>query len=735
VDDLLSDLNPQQAAAVTHRGGPILVVAGAGSGKTRVLTRRIAHLLATNQALPSEILAITFTNKAAAEMKERVSAAVGPVGQRMWVSTFHSACVRILRRQAHHLGYPSSFSIYDTDDSRRLITNIGKDLDLDPRKYRPRGLAHQISALKNELIDHEAFATTVQTESQQVLADVYRLYTERLQRAGAMDFDDLIGNAVAVLTLFDEVAAYYHRLFAHILIDEYQDTNRAQYELVRRMVGDGSEGLDPAELCVVGDSDQSIYAFRGADVRNIEEFEKDFPGAEVVLLEQNYRSTQTILSAANALISHNTGRRDKRLWTDAGDGEQIVGYVADDARDEAAFVVNEIRQLTSQGTDAGQIAVFYRTHAQSRPLEEVLLRSGLRYRIVGNVRFYERREVRDALAYLRAVSNPEDDVAVTRILNVPKRGLGDRTVEQVSALAAREQITFEAALRRAGEAGIGARAETRIGGFLELLDELRMLLDSGANPEEMVEAVLEQSGLVAELQASNDPQDESRLENLAQLTTVAGEFINDNADGTLADFLERVALVAEADDVPAPEGGLVTLMTLHTAKGLEFDAVFLTGLEEAIFPHSRSLDDPTELQEERRLAYVGVTRARKQLYISRAAMRMQFGTTSMNAPSRFLEELPDSLVHWRRTGRDLSRRVSDGGRGAAPALSQAAGSARRTSGPIVALTAGDNVLHPKFGLGTVVSTAGEADKSEAHIDFGSEGVKRLLLRYAPVEKL
>ncbi|MCU0279685.1 MAG: DNA helicase PcrA [Candidatus Nanopelagicales bacterium] len=733
MDDLLSDLNPQQAAAVTHRGKPILVVAGAGSGKTRVLTRRIAHLLAEGQAVPSEILAITFTNKAAAEMKDRVTAHVGPVGQRMWVSTFHSACVRILRRQAHHLGFPSSFSIYDTDDSRRLITNIGKDLDLDPRKYRPRGLQHQISGLKNELIDHESFVP--ETEAQEVLAEVFRLYTERLHRAGAMDFDDLIGNTVAVLTLFDEVAAYYHRLFAHILIDEYQDTNRAQYELVRRLVGQESGGLDPAELCVVGDSDQSIYAFRGADVRNIEEFEKDFPGAEVVLLEQNYRSTQTILSAANALIAHNAGRRDKRLWTDAGDGAKIVGYVGDDDRDEAAFVVNEIKRLTADGLDPGEIAIFYRTHAQSRPLEEVLLRSGLRYRIVGNVRFYERKEVRDALAYLRVISNPEDDVALTRILNVPKRGLGDRTVEQISQLAAREQITFEAALRRREEAGIGTRSDTRIGGFLALLDELRMVLDSGADPEEMVEAVLEQSGLVAELQASNDPQDESRLENLAELASVAREFVNDNADGQLADFLERVALVAEADDVPAHEGGLVTLMTLHTAKGLEFDAVFLTGLEESVFPHARSLDDPKEMEEERRLAYVGVTRARKQLHVSRASMRMQFGTPQANPPSRFLEELPADLVDWRRTGRDLSRRPSAGGRGAAPALAQAAGSARRTSGPILSLTAGDNVLHPKFGLGTVVSTAGSADKAEAHIDFGSEGVKRLLLRYAPVEKV
>ncbi len=735
MDDLLTDLNPQQAEAVTHRGSPILVVAGAGSGKTRVLTRRIAHLLGTGQAVPSEILAITFTNKAAAEMKERVTALVGPVGQRMWVSTFHSACVRILRRQGHHLGYPSSFSIYDTDDSRRLLTAIGKDLDLDPRKYRARGLQHQISGLKNELIDHEAFSAGVETESQQVLADVYRMYTDRLQRAGAMDFDDLIGNSVAVLTLFDEVAAYYHRLFGHVLIDEYQDTNKAQYELVRRLVGDGAEGLDPAELCVVGDSDQSIYAFRGADVRNIEEFEKDFPGAQVVLLEQNYRSTQTILSAANALIAHNTGRREKRLWTDAGDGALITGYVADDDRDEAAFVVNEIRSLTSDGLDAGEIAVFYRTHAQSRPLEEVLLRSGLRYRIVGNVRFYERKEVRDALAYLRVVSNPEDDVALQRILNVPKRGLGDRTVEQVAAFAAREQISFEAALRRAPETGIGPRAETRIGGFLALLDELRVLLDSGADPEEMVEAVLDQSGLVAELQASNDPQDESRLENLAELASVAREFLNDNADGTLADFLERVALVAEADDLPEHDGGLVTLMTLHTAKGLEFDAVFLTGLEEAVFPHARSLDDPVELQEERRLAYVGVTRARKRLYLSRAAMRLQFGTPQSNPPSRFLEELPASLIDWKRTGRDLSRRPSAGGRGGAPALAQAAGTMRKAAGPIVSLSAGDNVLHPKFGLGTVVSTAGADEKAEAHIDFGSEGVKRLLLRYAPVEKL
>ena len=733
MNDLLVDLNPQQAEAVAHRGSPVLVVAGAGSGKTRVLTRRIGHLLSTGEALPSEILAITFTNKAANEMKERVTDAVGPVGQRMWVSTFHSACVRLLRRQAHHLGYPSSFAIYDTDDQRRLLTQISKELDLDPRRYRPRGLAHRISGLKNELIDHEAFSP--ETEADEVFAEVYRNYAERMQRAGAMDFDDLIGNTVAVLSLFDEVAAYYHRLFSHVLIDEYQDTNRAQYELVRQLVGDGSDGLDVAELCVVGDSDQSIYAFRGADVRNIEEFEKDFPGAHVVLLEQNYRSTQTILSAANALIANNSGRRDKRLWTDAGEGDLIVGYVADDDRDEAAFVVNEINRLIQDGTDPGEIAVFYRTHAQSRPLEEVLLRSGLRYRIVGNVRFYERREVRDALAYLRAVLNPEDDLAFTRILNVPKRGLGDRTVEQVSALAARERIPFEAALRRASEAGVGPQAQVRIGGFLSLIDELRLVLDSGADVAELTEAVLERSGLVAQLQASEDPQDESRLENLAELVSVAREFTNDNADGTLADFLERVALVAEADDVPEHAGGLVTLMTLHTAKGLEFDAVFLTGLEEGVFPHARSLDDPVELQEERRLAYVGVTRARKSLYISRAASRMQFGTPQMNPPSRFLDELPASLVDWRRTGRDLTRRPSAGGRGSAPALAQAAGTRRRAEGPVVQLAAGDNVLHPKFGLGTVVSTAGADDKAEAHIDFGSEGVKRLLLRYAPVEKV
>ncbi len=731
--DLLSDLNPPQAAAVTHRGRPILVVAGAGSGKTRVLTRRIAHLLQTQQAVPSEILAITFTNKAANEMKERVTELVGPVGQRMWVSTFHSACVRILRRQAHHLGYPSSFSIYDTDDARRLLTQISKDLDLDPRRYKPRGLAHQISNLKNELIDHESFVA--EGENEEVLADVYRLYSERMQRAGAMDFDDLIGNSVAVLTLFDEVAAYYHRLFAHILIDEYQDTNHAQYQLVRRLVGDGALGLDPAELCVVGDSDQSIYAFRGADVRNIEEFEKDFPGAEVVLLEQNYRSTQTILSAANALISHNVGRRDKRLWTDSGDGDLIVGYVGDDDRDEAAFVVNEIQKLTADGLDPGEIAVFYRTHAQSRPLEEVLLRSGLRYKIVGNVRFYERKEVRDALAYLRIVNNPEDDLALQRILNVPKRGLGDRTVEQVTGFANANRISFEDALRRVSETGVGPRAELRIGGFLGLLDELRMLLDSGADVEDMVEAVLEQSGLVAELQASTDPQDEARLENLGELTSVAREFMNDNADGTLSDFLERVALVAEADEVPQHEGGPVTLMTLHTAKGLEFDAVFLTGLEEGIFPHARSLEDRKEMEEERRLAYVGVTRARKKLHISRAASRFQFGTPQMNPPSRFLDELPQALIDWRRTGRDLSRRPSAGGRGASPALAEVAGKARRTAGPVLQLASGDKVLHPKFGLGKVVSTAGADDKAEAHIDFGSEGVKRLLLRYAPVEKL
>ena len=744
--DLVADLNPSQREAVEHRGGPLLIVAGAGSGKTRVLTRRIAHLLATGDATPGEILAITFTNKAAGEMKERVAELVGPRSRAMWVSTFHSACVRILRSEAGRLGIRSTFTIYDSADSLRLMTMVLRDLDLDPRKFPPRSYLAQVSNLKNELIDDETFASRAANPAEQQLAEAYREYQRRLRQANAFDFDDLISSTVAVLQLFPDVAEHYRRRFRHVLVDEYQDTNHAQYVLVKELVGSGTPDLPPGQLCVVGDADQSIYAFRGATIRNIEEFERDYPHASTIMLEQNYRSTQTILTAANAVISRNSSRREKRLWTDAGDGHPIVAYVADDEHDEASFVANEIDRLSDEhGVPASDVAVFYRTNAQSRSLEEIFIRVGLPYRVVGGTRFYERKEVRDALAYLRAIANPDDDVSLRRILNTPKRGIGERAEAMVEAFAQRERTTFWSALTRAADApGIATRSLTSIESFVRLFEDLRTLVESGSDPATVLQAVLEQSGYVAELQASTDPQDETRLENLAELESVAQEFTEANPEGSLAEFLEQVALVADSDEIPDADGsgGVVTLMTLHTAKGLEFPVVFLTGMEDGVFPHMRSLGDARELEEERRLAYVGITRARERLYLSRAITRSAWGSPAFNPPSRFLEEIPDSVLEWRREepiggGSGLGAGHS-GGYGSSPASSSAAlrlGDRVIGSGPVTSLSVGDRVTHQKFGLGTVVTTSGVGDKAEATIDFGSAGVKRLLLRYAPVEKL
>jgi DNA helicase-2/ATP-dependent DNA helicase PcrA len=745
---LVADLNPEQRVAVEHRGSPLLIVAGAGSGKTRVLTRRIAHLLATGDARPGEILAITFTNKAAGEMRERVVELVGPRARAMWVSTFHSACVRILRKEAPRLGMSSSFSIYDSTDSQRLMTLVCRDLDLDPKRYPPRAFSAQVSNLKNELIDHETFAQRASNHQKKTLAEAYDGYQRRLRRANAFDFDDLIASTVSVLQLFPDVAEHYHRRFRHVLVDEYQDTNHAQYVLVNELVGDGSDGVAPAQLCVVGDADQSIYAFRGATIRNIEEFERDYPAATTVLLEQNYRSTQTILSAANAVITRNTARRPKRLWTDAGDGPQVIGYVADNEHDEAAFVAGEIDRLSDEdGVPARDVAVFYRTNAQSRSLEEVFIRVGMPYKVVGGVRFYERKEIRDAVAYLRALNNPDDDISLRRILNTPRRGIGDRAEACVEVLAQRERISFGAALARAEEApAIATRSLSQIQAFVTLMGDLRTLVEAGSGPATVLQAVLEQTGYLAELVASSDPQDETRVENLAELESVAREFETDQPEGTLGDFLERVSLVADSDDIPDAEehGGVVTLMTLHTAKGLEFPVVFLTGMEDGVFPHMRSLGDARELEEERRLAYVGITRARERLYLSRAIVRSAWGAPSYNPPSRFLDEVPSELVHWNREdpvtssvgGNYGSSRA--GGFGAAPSLVAAAtrpGARSPGNREVVSLSAGDRVTHDKFGLGTVVSTSGFGEKAEATIDFGAEGPKRLLLRYAPVEKL
>ena len=738
---LVRDLNPSQQAAVEHRGGPLLIVAGAGSGKTRVLTRRIAHLLATADATPGEILAITFTNKAAAEMKDRVAELIGPTSRAMLVSTFHSACVRILRKEAGRLGISTTFSIYDQADSLRLMQMVIRDLDLDPKRYPPRSFLGQVSAAKNELIDHETYASQAANHMEQTVAEAYAEYQRRLIRADAFDFDDLIAATVSLFRLFPDLAEHYRRRFRHILVDEYQDTNHAQYALIRELVGTEDPNLAPGNLCVVGDADQSIYAFRGATIRNIEEFERDFPNATTILLEQNYRSTQNILSAANAVISHNSARREKRLWTDEGSGEPIVGYVADDEHDEASFISQEIDRLVDEhGYRPTDVAVFYRTNAQSRSVEEVFIRMGMPYKVVGGVRFYERREVRDALAYLRAIANPGDEVSLRRILNVPKRGIGDRAESAVEAFAERERITFDQALQRAGEiAGLATRSLNSIREFARMMEDLRTLAESGADAPTVLQAALEQSGYVAELQASHDPQDETRVENLAELESVAQEFATANEGSTLVEFLEQVSLVADSDEIPDHDdaSGVVTLMTLHTAKGLEFPVVFLTGMEDGIFPHVRSMGDPAELAEERRLAYVGLTRARQRLYVSRSVSRSAWGTPAYNPPSRFLAEIPEELVDWRRE-EPISRPIGAGGFGSAPASSSAAvklGDRVVGKGPVVALEPGDRVTHSKFGLGTVVSTSGSGDKADATIDFGSAGTKRLLLRYAPVEKL
>jgi DNA helicase-2/ATP-dependent DNA helicase PcrA len=741
VSRLVEDLNPSQRAAVEHRGGPLLIVAGAGSGKTRVLTRRVAHLLATGDAQPGQILAITFTNKAAGEMKERVSELVGSRARAMWVSTFHSACVRILRSESARLDVSSTFTIYDQADSLRLMSMVIRDLSLDPKKFTPRSFLGQVSNLKNELIDHETYSSRTANHMEELLSEAYGEYQRRLRRANAFDFDDLISSTVAVLQLFPDVAEHYRRRFRHVMVDEYQDTNHAQYVLIKELVGVATPDLPAGQLCVVGDADQSIYAFRGATIRNIEEFERDYPNATTIMLEQNYRSTQTILTAANAVIARNASRREKKLWTDAGPGKPIVAYVADDEHDEASFIANEIDRLgDDEGFRPSDVAVFYRTNAQSRSVEEIFIRVGLPYRVVGGTRFYERREVRDAIAYLRALANPADEVSLRRVMNTPKRGIGDRAEAMVEAFGQRERIGFAAALERAAEApGIATRSLTSIQGFVALMADLRTIVESGADPATVLQAVLEQSGYLAELQASTDPQDETRIENLAELESVAQEFATENPEGSLTDFLERVSLVADSDEIPDGDdtGGVVTLMTLHTAKGLEFPVVFLTGMEDGVFPHMRSLGDSRELEEERRLAYVGITRARQRLYVTRSMLRSAWGTPAFNPPSRFLEEIPDEVVEWRRE-EPVGRSPLSGGFGSSPSSSSAAlrlGDRVVGTAPVMSLNAGERVTHQKFGLGTVVSTSGSGDKTEATIDFGSAGVKRLLLRYAPVEKL
>ncbi|MGK2310554.1 DNA helicase PcrA [Cutibacterium sp. V970] len=791
VHELLDHLNPPQREAVLHTGSPVLVVAGAGSGKTRVLTRRIAHLVTQRGVHPGSILAITFTNKAAAEMKGRVVDLVGNRARSMWVSTFHSSAVRILRSDADKLGLSRNFSIYDDTDAKRLISLVARDSNVDPKTFKPRAIMNWISHRKNELMGPSEAAQKAQTGNDELHVSLYAEYQRRLHGANALDFDDLIMKTVVLLRQFPEVREQYRRRFRHVLVDEYQDTNTAQYQMIRALCADessrveegvalpGQRHVDPPELMVVGDSDQSIYAFRGATIRNILDFEKDFPGARTILLEQNYRSTQNILSAANSLIQKNTERPAKNLWTDQGEGAPITGYVADTEHDEASWIVGRIDELVDQGrTTYGEVAVFYRTNAQSRALEEVFIRTGLPYRVVGGVRFYERREVRDAVSYLRAIANKADDVSVRRILNVPKRGIGARAEAALELFATARRISFSEAIERVDEIdGLATRSANQIRAFGELMAQHRAMMERGGRADEITASILKESGYITELENSKDPQDETRLENLVELVSVAEEFVarahtadvpDDETvvgevddlvlagDDSLPAFLEQIALVADADQIPTEGDGVVTLMTLHTAKGLEFDTVFLTGFEDGLFPHEQSLADPAQLQEERRLAYVGITRARKQLFISRAVVRTMWGSPRYNPVSRFVEEIPDRLVDWERvvdslgwqaqaqeTTRTSRNRVLSSQRPGRSgphgdeghAIGSGNGSVRGLGTPELSLQPGDKVLHTTWGLGTVTATSGHGAGAKADVDFGSVGVKRLALRFAPIEKL
>ncbi|MCL2489683.1 MAG: UvrD-helicase domain-containing protein [Propionibacteriaceae bacterium] len=879
VETLLGDLNPPQREAVIHAGSPLLVVAGAGSGKTRVLTRRIAYLIAARGVHPGEILAITFTNKAAAEMRGRVEELVGRRARLIWVSTFHSACLRMLRSDADKLGLARSFTIYDDTDQRRLVAAVTKRMGLDPKKFAPRGILTWISKCKDDLLDAAAANRLVTNHAAQgdrqpleeVYADVYVQYERALRDANALDFDDLLVQAVRLLTDHADVREHYRRRFRHVLVDEYQDTNHAQYALIQALCSPDSTDLTPPELMVVGDSDQSIYAFRGANIGNILGFEDDFPGARTIVLGQNYRSTQTILNAANAVIAHNLGRPKKTLWSEAGDGAKITGWVGDTEYDEARFVTEEIAAGATRGQRYSDVAVFYRTNAQSRVVEEAFVRAGLPYRVLGGVRFYERKEVRDALAYLRALVNEDDDISTQRILNEPKRGIGDTTINAIADLARRQQISFGRALRRADEAGVTARAVKAIDSFVEMMDAQRTLIAEGLPADEVVLSVLDASGLADQFRTSKDPQDQSRVENLEELAHVAAEFVArahtidleeeapepppddrrseaqrrsggmaggsrfglataqtpadptthpDRAsstasgrpgpagarlfglerppsedlpttpgahvladelaegmpepDDSLAGFLERIALASDTDALPDQGDGVVTLMTLHSAKGLEFDTVFLTGMEDGVFPHTLAMSDPSELSEERRLAYVGITRAKQHLYVTRAAVRTLFGQPEYNPASRFLDEIPPGLIAWRRVGAELtswpsrhssadqanwrrlgrrSGRVGSGdgelswvsqwdeptgtvlgeGRGQKPERPTGLPKARPLNKEIFA--PGDRVIHDILGLGTVLAVRGEGTSAQADVDFGSSGTKRLAVPFAPMTKL
>jgi DNA helicase II / ATP-dependent DNA helicase PcrA len=740
-------LNPDQEEAVYHPGGPLLVVAGAGSGKTRVLTQRIAWLI--SQGIhPMEILAITFTNKAAEEMRHRVADLVGPVARNMWVTTFHKSCVRMLRQHAELIDYPKQFTIYDSQDSKRLIGYVIRDMGLDPKKFPAGASQSRISLWKNELVFPAKAFDTAEHVAARRHAEIYREYQARLVRAGAMDFDDLLVNVVRLFELHPAVLQQFQQRFKHILIDEYQDTNQAQNRIVLLL------GQQHKNVCVVGDSDQSIYKFRGADMRNIDQFENAFGETTVVVLAQNYRSTQTILTAANAVISQNIGRRPKDLWTSAGDGERIVRYFAEDEYDESSWVASTAQDLQKKEKRAwGDIAVMYRTNAQSRAIEESMMRAGMPYKVVGGTKFYERREVKDAIAYLKAGANPLDEISIKRVLNVPKRGIGDTSIGKIDAFAAVHSISFVEAMRRASEAGVSGAAIKGIASFVTLIDEMNVALADG--PSALLEVAMNNSGYITELEQEDSVEAAGRLENIAELIGSAAEFTQ------VEEFLEQVALVADTDDLDAENH--IVLMTLHSAKGLEYPVVFLVGCEEGIFPHSRALLDPDELEEERRLAYVGLTRARERLFVSHAWQRMLYGQSQYNPPSRFLAEVPAELFdrqgnvdsgadHGRTYGRNSGdwndgeippykrRNEDDESMGRTFGAKRAERAMRAPSEPrnvehLTGLKVGDDVEHSVFGEGVVIEIKGTGEKAEVTVRFREKGTKHLALAWAPLKKL
>ena len=750
--NLLEGLNAQQAAAVTDRGPALLIVAGAGSGKTKVLTHRIAHLLANKEAWPSQILAITFTNKAANEMKERVHSLLGNVADGMWIKTFHSACLQILRREASRLGHDSNFSVYDTGDTKALIKRLIRESGSDIEGLKPQSVAARISNAKNELKDADDFYSLIDSSNpkDRAIAEIFSQYQSALRKNNAFDFDDLIAETVYLFRSFPDIAAQYQRRFRHVLIDEYQDTNHAQYSLIRELTKpiadlhnepdpNTGELAGPSAITVVGDSDQSIYAFRGADMRNIAEFAKDFPGSKTILLEQNYRSTQNILSAANAVISKNFDRPEKNLWSDAGDGAKIVSFTGLDERGEAAYIVDQIQDLRKQGTAYRDMAVLYRTNALSPSLEAELKSQRVPYMVIGGLKFYERKEIKDALAYLTAIANPRNDEAVRRILNEPSRGIGEKTELKIAELARRDESSFRQALLKTDSLGLGPKLTAALNSFSKLLNDLDAMTVE-AKIADVLSAALNLSGYRANLEDSRDPQDEARVDNLDALIGQVSEYQRQYPEATIAEYLADIALAAAADEID-DDSGSISLMTLHTAKGLEYDVIFLVGLEQGTLPHVRSFDEPGGVAEERRLLYVGMTRAKQKLYLSSALQRTLFGSTTAFLPSSFLGDIPIELIQSEGATRS-SGTITGGYRGMAPSASppkartEIAGAITqvRDNGSLQ-LEIGDRIQHLDYGQGVVTELRGEGARQVAQVNFDSGATKSLVVKIAPIEKL